>query len=132
MRDAKIKSYDKWTDMGVDAFNALVKIQNNVRDDLWIIVIAHTMTSTDVQGNQIITLQTPGKLLENSIKIPSYFTYVLHTDPIMGADGKMEYRFLTNTDGVRIAKSPEGCLDLYEDNDYAKIINKIETYQKSE
>lgn len=71
------------------------------------------------------------KLLDNSIKIPSYFTYVLHTDPVMEANGKMQYRFLTNTDGVRIAKSPEGCLDLYEDNDYAKIISKIEEYQNS-
>jgi len=130
MRDAKIKSYDKWTDMAVDAFNALIKNQNNLRDDLWLVIIAHTMTSADVQGNQIITMQSPGKLLENSIKIPSYFTYVLHTDPVMGADGKIQYRFLTNTDGVRIAKSPEGCLDLYEDNDYAKIISKIEDYQK--
>jgi len=132
MRDAKLKSYDKWTDLAVDTYNALIKVSNNLREDLWLIVIGHTTTSTDVQGNQIITLQSPGKLLENSIKVPSYFTYVLHTDPVMGADGKMEYRFLTNTDGVRIAKSPEGCLDLYEDNDYAKIINKIETYQKSE
>lgn len=129
MRDAKIKSYDKWTDLAVDAFNALVKSTNNLREDLWIIVIAHTTTSSDVQGNQIITLQTPGKLLENAVKIPSYFTYVLHTDPIMGADNKMTYRFLTNTDGVRIAKSPEGCLNLYEENDYAVIIDKINKYQ---
>lgn len=129
MQDAKIKSYDKWTDLGVDVFNALIRATSNVREDLWIIVIAHTMTSTDVQGNQIITIQTAGKLLDNVIKIPSYFTYVLHTDPVLGADHKMQYRFLTNTDGVRIAKSPEGCLDLHEENDYAQIINKIETYQ---
>jgi hypothetical protein len=129
MRDAKMKSYDKWTDLAVDAFNALIKSTSNIREDLWIIVIAHTTTSTDVQGNQIITLQTPGKLLENAVKIPSYFTYVLHTDPVMGADGKMTYRFLTNTDGIRIAKSPEGCLDLYENNDYAVIIDKITKYQ---
>ncbi len=131
MQDAKIKTYDKWTDLAVDAFNALVKVVNSSRDDLWVIVLAHTVSSSDVHGNQIITLQTPGKLLENSIKIPSYFTYILHTDPMPSQDGTMQYRFLTNTDGIRIAKSPEGCLDRYEPNDYATIITKIETYQKS-
>lgn len=132
MRDAKIKGFDKWTDLAVDVFNALIKMEGELRQDLWVIVIAHTTASTDIQGNQIITLQTPGKLLENIIKIPSYFTYVLHADPVIGENNKIDYRFLTNTDGVRIAKSPEGCLELYEENDYAKIIAKIEQYQNAE
>lgn len=132
IRDAKIKGFEKWTDLAVDVFNSLIKIEGELRQDLWVIVIAHTTASTDIQGNQIITLQTPGKLLENIIKIPSYFTYVLHADPVVGENNKVEYRFLTNTDGVRIAKSPEGCLDLYEENDYAKIIAKIEQYQNAE
>jgi hypothetical protein len=130
MRDAKIKGYDKWMDLAIDTFNSLVKAEESLREDLWLIVIGHTNLTKDIQGNKVISLQTAGQMLENNIKIPSYFTYILHTDPILVADNKIEYRFLTNTDGVRIAKSPEGCLDLYEDNDYAKIISKIEDYQK--
>lgn len=132
MGDAKIVGYNKWTDLAVDVFNSIIKLGNSLRDDLWLIVIGHTATSSDVMGNQIITLQTPGRLLENAIKIPSYFTYVLHTDPVMSADGAtMDYRFLTNTDGIRIAKSPEGCLEKYEPNDYAVIISKIINYQNN-
>ena len=74
-------------------------------------------------------MQTPGSLLDRQIKIPSYFTYVLHTD-VTEENGVMKYRFLTNNDGVRIAKSPEGCLEKFEPNDYKAIIDKIELYQK--
>ncbi len=102
-----------------------------MRDDLNVIVIGHTERNTDVNGNSVITLQTVGKLLDNQIKIPSYFTYVLHTD-VKEVNGKMEYSLLTNSDGLRLAKSPEGCLDKFEPNDYKLILDKIAKYQLGE
>ena len=132
MSDAKVTGFQKWTDLAVDVFNSLIKIEESLRDDLYVIVIGHTERSTDSMGNSIVTLQTPGKLLENQIKIPSYFTYVLHTDVTQKPDGKMEYRFLTNSDGTRLAKSPEGCLDTYEPNDYKLVIEKIDKYLHGE
>lgn len=131
MEDAKKKGYEKWMDLAMEVFGSLIDIEDSLRDDLYVIVTAHTTTSSDVQGNQIITLQTAGKLLENNIKIPSYFTYILHTNVNM-ENNKPSYTFLTNTDGVRLAKSPEDCLSLYEPNDYKLIIDKIESYQKGE
>lgn len=131
MKDAKITGFQKWTDLALDVFNSLIKAEESLRDDLTVIVIAHTERSSDVQGNTIITLYTPGKLLENNIKIPSYFTYIIHTD-VKEVNGKMEYSFLTNTDGTRIAKSPEGCLEMYEPNDYKLILEKIAKYQLGE
>ena len=131
MIDAKLAGYQKWTDLGIDVFNALFKIEEGLRDDLNIIVIGHVDRSSDLSGNQIITLQTPGKLLENQIKIPSYFTYVLHTDVVQKPEGGNDYRFLTNSDGVKVAKSPEGCLETYEPNDYRLIMDKIDKYQNA-
>lgn len=131
MRDAKIIGFAKWTEMALDVFNSLIKAEDDLRDDLNLIVIGHTDRSTDVQGNTVITLYTPGKLLENNIKIPSYFTYILHTD-VKEVNNKMEYSLLTNTDGTRVAKSPEGCLEMYEPNDYKVILEKIAKYQKGE
>jgi len=131
MGDAKITGFQKWTDLAVDVFQGLIKIEEKLRNDLNVIVIGHTERSTDVNGNSIITLQTVGKLLDNQIKIPSYFTYVLHSD-VKEINGKMEYSFLTNSDGLRLAKSPEGCLEKYEPNDYALILNKIHKYQLGE
>ena len=131
MTDAKITGFGKWSDLAVDVFQGLIKIEEQLRDDLNVIVIGHTERNTDVNGNSVITLQTVGKLLDNQIKIPSYFTYVLHSN-VQEINGKMEYSFLTNSDGVRLAKSPEGCLDKFEPNDYALILKKIHSYQLGE
>ena len=131
MTDAKITGFGKWSDLAVDVFQGLIKIEEQLRDDLNVIVIGHTERNTDVNGNSVITLQTVGKLLDNQIKIPSYFTYVLHTD-VKEVNGKMEYSLLTNSDGLRLAKSPEGCLEKFEPNDYKLILDKIAKYQLGE
>ena len=131
MKDAKTTGFQKWSDMAVDCFNALIKFEANLRDDLTVIVVGHTDRAVDAMGNTIITLQTPGKLLENNIKIPSYFTYMLHTD-VTETNGKMEYRFLTNFDGTKIAKTPKDCFEKYIPNDYQLVIDTIEKYQKGE
>jgi hypothetical protein len=131
MNDAKITGFQKWTDLAVDVFKNLIKIEEKLREDLNVIVIGHTERNTDVNGNSVITLQTAGKLMDNQIKIPSYFTYVLHTE-VVEKNGRMEYSFLTNSDGTRLAKSPEGCLDAHELNDYKLILDKIAKYQLGE
>lgn len=133
MADAGEKGYDKWTKLAVDTFEGFLEIEDVLRNDLWIIVIGHTQLSLDYDGNQIAVLQTPGKLLENVIKIPSYFTYVLHSDVEQTDNDEQRYYFLTNKNGSgKEAKSPEGCLELKEPNDYRLIIDKIETYQNGD
>lgn len=126
--DGLRKDYDKWTELAIDVFNNIVKFDSIKRDNLNLIMIGHTMQSSSVSGGSIITLRTPGRFLDEKINIPSYFTYVLHTD-VSIVDEKPNYRFLTNTDGFRAAKSPEGCLDLYEPNDYRIILDKIDIYK---
>lgn len=130
IKESALKSFDKWLILAADAYKGLLEIEDDLRNNLYIIIIGHTQISEDSSGNRVINLQTPGKMLERTIKIPSYVTYVLHTD-VQEVDGKAEYKFLTNKDGSgREAKSPEGCLELLEDNDYQLIINKIEQYQQ--
>jgi hypothetical protein len=129
MHDASDTGYAKWTNLAIDAFSALVDMEEQFREDLTVIIIGHTQVDKDQNGFNTYVLQTPGKLLENVIKIPSYFTYVLHTDVEEGLDGIPTYYFLTNRDGSgKEAKSPEGCLNLREPNDYALIIEKIDAY----
>ena len=131
MNDAKITGFQKWTDLAVDIFKNIIKVEEKLRDDLNVIIIGHTERNTDVNGNSIITLQTAGKLMDNQLKIPSYITYVLHTE-VSEKNGKMDYSFLTNSDGTRLAKSPEGCLDAREPNDYKVILDKIAKFQSGE
>ena len=130
MADASTPGFDKWMKLANDVFNAFVAVESELRPDLNLIIIAHTAVSTDNDGGNVITLQTPGKLLENNIKIPSYFTYVLHSVVNVVGDG-MEYKFLTNRIGGKLAKSPEGCLPLYIDNDYEEVFQAINKYQNS-
>lgn len=131
MKDAPEKGYEKWTRLAIDVFDSFLEIESRLRADLYIIVIAHSQMSKDENDVKEFALQTPGKILDNQIKIPSYFTYVLHSDVEEDENGSVRYYFLTNRDGTkREAKSPEGCLELREENDYKAIIEKIEKYQK--
>lgn len=131
MDDSKKEGYQKWSDLAVDLFKNLVDYESKLRPDLNFIIIAHTEASTDVAGAGVITLQTPGKLLDKQIKLPSYFTYVLHTYTYQEG-GITKYAFLTNTDGIRIAKTPEGCFPKLIENDYLQVIDQINKYQNGE
>ena len=132
MQDAAIKGYDKWNEFAYDVFYAILNYEQHLRDDLYIVIIGHVTYQQLPNGEVKYFLQTPGKMLDNTIKIPSHCTYILHTS-VDEIEGKIEYRFLTNRDGTsREAKSPEGCLDLFEPNDLRLIIDKIEKYQNGE
>lgn len=131
LEDTNIGGFSKWNKLAVDAFESVVGIERDLRDDLYVLLIAHTTTVMNSEGESETFMLTPGKLLDNLIKIPSYFTYVFHSI-VYENSGKIHYKFLTNRDGTgREAKSPEGCLELLEDNDMAKIISKIDDYQNS-
>lgn len=132
LKDAKLKGFEKWMDLAVMVFQNIVAKEAKLRPDLNLIVIAHTASTTDVSGNTVIGLQTPGKLLENNVKIESYFTYILHTMVTMGENDKVDYKLLTNRDGVRLAKTPEEMFPRYIDNDYQMIFNTIKKYQEGE
>jgi len=128
MRDSAIKGYDKWREFATDTFNAILAMEDELRPDLYIILIGHVEQSSDLEDNRIVKFLTPGKLLDSQIKIPSYVSYILHTD-VREEDGVVHYRFLTNRNSSgKEAKSPEGALELFEENDYSQIIAKIEKY----
>ena len=129
LADTNVAGFAKWNKLAVDAFESVIGIEKDLREDLYVILIAHTTTTQNSEGVSTTHMHTPGKLLDNLIKIPSYFTYVLHTE-VFEEGGKIKYKFLTNRDGSgKEAKSPEGCFDILEDNDYAQIISKIAAYQ---
>jgi len=128
MKDKDNSGYGKWMDLANDVYDAFVAIEAVLRPDLNLIIIGHSATNQNADGAFYTTLQTPGKLLENAIKIPSYFTYVLHTVVKESKDGT-EYYLLTNREEGKLAKSPEGCLPLHVENDYKKVMELIETYQ---
>lgn len=127
-----IKGYDKWTELAAHTKICIIDKESSLRPDLNLFVIGHVTAVQDAAGNTSIGIQTPGKLMDNTIKIPSYFTYVLHTFVDQDDNGNTRYRFLTNKDAVREAKTPEEMFPKYIDNDFQLVINGIIQYQNDE
>lgn len=129
MDKAAEKGYDKWTNLAVQIFNNIIeKAVNGLRPDLDFIFIAHASATSDASGNMEIGMQTAGKLLDNAIKIPSYFTYVFHAVINYDQD-EPRYWFQTNRDNQRLAKSPKGCFPFFIPNDYKAIFERIHAYE---
>lgn len=127
MNDAFIKNenWSKWNHFGADVFSITVKDFETFRDDLTIIIIGHT----ELKENGQVGLLTAGKLLDNTVKIASYFTYALHSR-VFKEGGKLSYKFQTHNDGVHLAKTPMGCFqEDFVDNDMFAVINRIKEYR---
>lgn len=125
MDDSNTKGYEKWTDMAVQIFNNVIeRALEELRPDLDFVMIGHVKVVSDASGVGEIGLQTAGQLLDNAIKIPSYFTYIFHSMVDFTGDTP-EYKFLTNRDGSRLAKTPKGYFPLHIPNDYKTIFERI-------
>lgn len=64
-------------------------------------------------------------------KVEKEFSVVLYTDVKISREGqetKIDYRFVTNTDGYTSAKSPEGLFPYYIPNDLGFVVKKVEEY----
>jgi len=123
MRKANEKGYQKFTDIGVNAFHVFEAI-SLLRDDLFCFVMMHT----EIDTHGTYKPKTIGKMIDQNVTIEGKFTYVFHSLVIDG-----EYKFLTNNDGVHMAKSSMGMFDtLHIDNDLNEIIHKINNYDNEE
>jgi hypothetical protein len=123
MRKASQRGYDKYNDIGREAFDIL-EVIGTLREDLYIFVMMHT--EIDNQGRY--KPKTVGKMIDQYICIEGKFTYVFHA---LVSEGK--YEFLTNNDGQHMAKTPMGMFDkLFIENDLLYIVNKMKEYESSE
>lgn len=127
--ERKKTGYGKWMELAASIKQNIVDKEVLLRDDLTIFVIGHVDEKADKTGKPELTLHTPGKLLDRSILLTSYFTYMFHTDLISKADGSMQYRFLSNRTEFKVAKTPEGIFPLYITNNYELIKRYIIAYQ---
>lgn len=117
--NAMQKGFDKFTIMAKSINDILEKIQS-VRNDLYVFIMWHTELDTD--GSHKI--KTVGKMIDNQITPEGLATIVLHTQI---KDKK--YYFLTQHDGVHLAKSP---MEMFEnvliENDLQYVIEKMNEY----
>lgn len=125
------KGYGKFTDMAKHAYEAL-KTGMDMRDDLFIVVSTHSENTGD-NLNPYYKIKTQGKMLDSVITLEGLFTYVLFTKVVKDESDKVQYKFLTNSDGTCTAKSPMGLFeDLLIDNDLDYVVKKIQEYNEGE
>lgn len=127
--ERKVTGFGKWMELAASIKQNIIDKEALLRDDLTFFVIGHVAEKKDKSGNPELSLHTPGKMLDNNIMIPSYFTYMFHTDLVENSDGTMQYRFQTNRTAFKVAKTPEGMFPLYIANNYELIKRYITAYQ---
>jgi len=120
MRRATEKGYEKFTQIGQNAWN-IISQASALRDDLKVFFLTHS--DTDETGKSKI--KTIGKMLDDKICLAGLFTIVLYSTMI---DDR--YVFLTQSTSNAIAKSPLGMFDeKLIGNDLSSVIEKINEYE---
>lgn len=123
MRRSAERGYDKFTDIGRNAWNIL-NTANNLAPHKRVYILSHT--ENDDQGR--IKAKTIGKMLDQVITVEGMFTIVLRSQII-----NEQYVFSTQNNGNDTCKTPMGMFtDLHIENDLAHIDAAIvEYYQAS-
>jgi hypothetical protein len=126
------EAFARWDDFAALVYKTVFEQADEYRENLTVIIHFHVQESEGFDGPRIF-LKTPGRLLDNQIDLPSYFTYMLYTKVLTPSkDLKQEdrYKYVTNDDGTREAKTPYGCFkDLEIPNDMKYVIDTIEKYE---
>ncbi len=117
MRRAKENGFQKFTDIGLNAFN-LLTFPDDLRDDLTVVFLSHI--DTNENGEKMKTI---GKMLDDKITPEGLFSIVLKS---CCSDGK--YYFETQNNGSNTIKSPMEMFETEEENDLKIILEKIELY----
>jgi hypothetical protein len=123
MRRCREKSYDKFTEMGYNMFE-IMELCKTFRDDLYCFFMCHT--EKDHAG--LIKPKTVGKMTADYVGIAERVAIVLHTQIV-----DRQYKFLTQNDGICMAKSPIDMFqDMLIDNDLVNVKKSIENYYNDE
>ena len=121
MRNAKVQGFGKWTDLAQYVWS-IFDYCLTMRNDLTIIIIAHSITDTDDNGVLFMHIRTNGRKLEK-IVLESKLNTVLLAEC---KDG--EYVFHTHADRSSV-KTPLGAFDQDEiPNDITLVIKQLKDY----
>jgi len=127
---AKQVGFAKFTNMAVN-FKALITACEKSPLD-WIVIMLHS--DPIYNGSEIIgyKIKTVGKMIDSAVRIEGLFSILLATDVTTGEDGSVRYEFVTNREGIIMAKSPRGMLEQRMPNDVAEVIKLAEKYYNDE
>lgn len=121
MRNAKVQGYGKWTDLAQYVWE-IFDYCLTMRDDVTVIIVAHSITDTDDNGIVFTHIRTNGRKLEK-IVLESKLTTVLLAEC---KDGK--YILHTRADRSSV-KTPLGAFEEDEiENDITNVLEALKEY----
>lgn len=121
MRNVKVQGYGKWTDLAAYIYD-IIDFSLLMRDDITVIILAHSETISDDNGYLFTRMKTNGRKLDK-IVLESKLTTVLLAEC---KDGK--YVFRTHADKSTV-KTPLGAFEDDEiPNDITTVIAALEEY----
>lgn len=121
MRNVKVQGFGKWTDLASYIYE-IIDYALTMRNDITVIVLAHSETISDDNGYLFTRMKTNGRKLDK-IVLESKLTTVLLAEC---KDGK--YIFKTHADRSTV-KTPLGAFEVNEiDNDVTKVIEALEEF----
>ena len=116
---AKETGYGKFTDIALRFRNMLSYVARNTPDDCIVYFLHHTEETETGK----VKAKTVGKMLDNQLTVEGLFSIVL----LASCDG-MNYKFITQSDGVTTAKSPMDMFEREIDNDLKFVDETIREY----
>lgn len=123
-------AFAKWNVFAADVFAVIKEAVESLPDTVKAVIILH---HTQINEDGVHSFRSSGKLLENTIDVVSYFTYVVHSIVRPTEEGNVDYLFITNTDGIYEAKTPKGCFnEKFIPNDMKFVIDTIKAYENDE
>lgn len=119
MRRLHEKNWDKFNDIGSNTFHILEACKN-LREDLYCFIMCHTEKS---EAGALVPKKV-GTMVGKYVGMEERVSVVLHTQIV-----DQSYKFLTQHDGERMAKSPPDMFsNLYIDNDLNFVKSTINNY----
>lgn len=119
---AQEKTYDKFISMAV-SFYKLLDAARGTDDDTITYFLMHPEASND--GSEKV--RTVGRMLDEKLCIEGLFPIVLDALSIV-EDGKVRHVFVTENNGMNLAKAPIGMFEPVIDNDLKAVDTRIREY----
>lgn len=113
------KGYEKFTTNAKHFYDMVKFVISNLPSDTVVYFFMHT----EVDENGITKAKTVGKMIDSQLCLEGLFSVVLLAST---EDGK--YKFITQTDGTSMAKSPIEMFDKEIDNDLKFVDDTIREY----
>jgi ABC-type dipeptide/oligopeptide/nickel transport system ATPase component len=122
------KGFDKWSKMAANQYDLINFINDSMRDDIIVYLMAHPETHYDESGFASERIGVQGKMLERFVP-ESFSTIVLYTEILKNPGQPNRHIFRTVSSGSDTCKTP---LEMFEndeiDNDLTVVNNAIREY----